>query len=99
MKVKSLSRVLVGPFAVPWTVTYQAPPTMGFSRQECCSGLPFPSPGEKEDLQGIFLTQGSNPGLLHCRQMLYHLSHQGNLNIVKAIYYKPLANIILNGED
>ena len=28
-------------------------------------------------LQGIFLTQGSNPGLLHCRQMLYLLSHQG----------------------
>ena len=29
-------------------------------------------------LQEIFLTQGLNPGLLHCRQMLYHLSHQGN---------------------
>ena len=28
--------------------------------------------------QGIFLTQGSNPGLPHCRQMLYHLSHQGS---------------------
>ena len=30
-------------------------------------------------LQGIFLTQGSNPGLLHCRQILYCLSHQGSL--------------------
>ena len=29
-------------------------------------------------LQGIFLTQGSNPGLLHCRRTLYHLSHQGS---------------------
>ena len=29
-------------------------------------------------LQGIFLTQGANPGLLHCRQLLYHLSHQGS---------------------
>ena len=29
-------------------------------------------------LQGIFPTQGLNPGLLHCRQMLYHLSHQGS---------------------
>ena len=29
-------------------------------------------------LQGIFLTQASNLGLLHCRQVLYHLSHQGN---------------------
>ena len=28
-------------------------------------------------LQGIFLTQGSNPGLLHCKQILYHLCHQG----------------------
>ena len=30
-------------------------------------------------LQGIFLTQGSNPGLLHCRWILYHLRHQWNL--------------------
>ena len=30
-------------------------------------------------LQGICLTQGSNLGLLHCRQILYHLSHQGSL--------------------
>ena len=30
----------------PWTVAYQAPPSMGFSRQECWSGLPFPSPGD-----------------------------------------------------
>ena len=29
-------------------------------------------------LQGIFQTQGLNPGLLHCRQILYHLSHQGS---------------------
>ena len=29
-------------------------------------------------LEGIFLTQGSNPCLLHCRQILYHLSHQGS---------------------
>ena len=30
-------------------------------------------------LQEIFLTQGSNPGFPHCRQMLYHVSHQGSL--------------------
>ena len=40
--MKSLSRVLL--FATPWTVAYQAPPSMGFSRQEYWSGLPFPSP-------------------------------------------------------
>ena len=47
MKVKSLSRVLL--FATPWTVTYQAPPTTKFSRQESWSGLPFPSPGDLPD--------------------------------------------------
>ena len=31
----------------------------------------------QKTIQGIFPTQGSNPGLLHCRQILYHLSHQG----------------------
>ena len=44
MKVKSLSRVQL--FATPWTVAYQAPPSMGFFRQEYWSGLPFPSPGD-----------------------------------------------------
>ena len=33
-------------FATPWTVAYQAPPSMGFSRQEYWNGLPFPSPGD-----------------------------------------------------
>ena len=32
-------------------------------------------------LQGIFPTQGSNPGLLHCRQILYQLSHQGSPSV------------------
>ena len=32
-------------FAIPWTVAYQAPPSMEFSKQEYWSGLPFPSPG------------------------------------------------------
>ena len=39
-------------------------------------------------LQGIFLTQGSNPGLPHCRQMLYHLSHQGDEEIQKKSHGK-----------
>ena len=90
VKVKSLSRVRL--FATPWIVAYYAPPSMGFSRQECWSGLPFPMllhpwgfPGNNAGvgchfpLQRIFPTQGSNPALLHCRQMLYHLSHQGLL--------------------
>ena len=36
--------------ATPWTVAYQASPSMGFSRQEYWSGLPFPSPGDLPDL-------------------------------------------------
>ena len=41
-KVKSLSRVRL--LETPWTAAYQAPPSMGFSRQEYCSGVPLPSP-------------------------------------------------------
>ena len=36
-------------FATPWTVAHQAPPSMGFSRQEYWNGLPFPSPGNLPD--------------------------------------------------
>ena len=42
--VKSLSHVRL--FATPWTVDHQAPPSMGFSRQEYWSGLPVPSAGD-----------------------------------------------------
>ena len=44
---------------------------MGFFRQEYWSVL-------HSLLQGILLTQGSNPCLLHCRRILYHLNHQGS---------------------
>ena len=62
----------IGLFATPWTVAYQASPSMGFSRQECWSHFL---------LQGIFPTQESNPGLPHYRQMLYCLGHQGSPNL------------------
>ena len=48
--MKSLSHVRL--FATPWTVAYQVPPSMGFSRQAYWSGLPFPSPGNLPN-QGI----------------------------------------------
>ena len=38
-------------------------------------------------LQGIFSTQGSSPGLLHCRWILYHLSHQGSPRILERVAY------------
>ena len=46
-EVKSLSCVQL--FATPWTVAYQAPPSIGFSRQEYWSGLPFLSPEDLPD--------------------------------------------------
>ena len=48
LKVKSLSHVRL--FATPWTAAYQAPPSMGFSRQEYWSGVPSPSPTESKRL-------------------------------------------------
>ena len=49
MKVKSESEVAqsIRLFATPWTAAYQAPPSMGFSRQEYWSGVPLPSPMAK----------------------------------------------------
>ena len=44
VKVKSLSRVRL--LATPWTTAYQAPPSMGFSRQDYWSGVPLPSPNQ-----------------------------------------------------
>ena len=64
-------------FVIPWTVTYQAPPSMGFSRQEYWSGLSFPSPGDLLD-PGIEL--GSSAligGLLHYRQILLLIEPPG----------------------
>ena len=68
VKVKSLSRVrlFATPWAVPCTRLLHSWHFLGKSSEVGCHFL----------LQGIFPTQGSNPGLSHCRQMLYHLSHQ-----------------------
>ena len=54
VKVKLLSCDRL--FATPWTVAHQAPPSMGFSRQEYWSGVPFPSP---EDLPNPEIKPGS----------------------------------------
>ena len=56
--MKSLSPIQL--FAAPGTIAYQAPLTMGFSRQEW-SGLPFPSPGDRPNPE-------IKPDLLHCKQ-------------------------------
>ena len=58
--VEFLSRVQF--FVTPWTVAPQAPLSMGFSRQEYWSGLPFPSPGDLPD-PGIKPTYLTSPAL------------------------------------
>ena len=64
----------------PWPVASQAPLSIGFSRQEYWSGLPCPPPR-------VLPTQGSNPGLLHCRWILYCLSHQGSPRTLEWVAY------------
>ena len=48
-----LSHSIMSDSAIPWTVAYQSPLSMKFSRQECWSQLPFPSPGKKIPNLGI----------------------------------------------
>ena len=73
--MKTFVLCCAGPLSRVWLlVTPRSPPG---------SSVQGDSPGKNTEvgchtlLQGIFPTQGSNPGLLHCRQILYHLSHQG----------------------
>ena len=48
-KIKVMSLSCVQLFATPWTITYQTPLFMGFSKQEYWNGFPFPSPGDFPD--------------------------------------------------
>ena len=82
--VKSRSRVRL--FATPWTVAHQVPLSMGFSRQEYWSGLPFPSPGESsQPRHGIHVSCMD-------RQILYQLSHKGSPYINYTSIIKHLKN-------
>ena len=65
--------------ATPWTVALQAPLSMDFPGKNAGVGCHFL-------LQGIFLTQGSNSGLLHCRQILYHLSPAMNIGVYVSLH-------------
>ena len=62
-------------FATPWSISLWNSPGQNTGVGNC-------SP-----LQGMFPTQGSNPGLLHCKQILYQLSHQENPRILKWVAY------------
>ena len=61
--------------ATPQTAAHQAPPSMGFSRQEYWSGVPLPSPGDLPD-------PDIEPGSPTLRQTLYPLSHQGSPTVM-----------------
>ena len=65
----TVSHSVMSDSVAPQTVVHQAPLSIEFSRHEYWSGLPFPSPEDLPD-------QGSNPGVLLCRQILYHLSYR-----------------------
>ena len=71
INIESVSRLVVSSsFATPWTVARQAPLQDSPGKN---TGV-----GSHSLLQGVFPTQGSNPSLLHCRKILYHLSHKGS---------------------
>ena len=60
-----------GGSAIPWTIAHQVPLSMGFSRQESWSGLPFPSPGDCSDPE-------IEPGSPVLQADSLHLYHQGS---------------------
>ena len=70
-KVKSLSCIQL--LATPWTAAYQAPPPMGFSRQEYCSGVPLPS---------LVQCASNNQILKHVKLKLTELKGEINTPIV-----------------
>ena len=72
----------------PWSVAPQAPLSMEFSRQEYWSRSPLPSPR-------IFLTQGLDLGLLHRRQILHRLRHQGSGNAGLVFLYSKGIQLLI----
>ena len=81
VKVKSLRRVQL--LATPWIVAHQAPPSMGFSRQEYWSGLPLPPPRT--------VKRPSNLTTGH--------THQGNQNWKKQMYPNVHCSTVYNSQD
>ena len=67
-------------FVVPWTVAYQTPPSVEFSRQEYWSGLPFPSPGYLSD-SGI---EPESP-TLHADSLPFKSQIPGKYPLIKTV--------------
>ena len=90
VKWKSFSCVQL--FATPRTVAHQVPLTLEFPIKNM-------EVGSHSFLQGIFPTQGSSPGLLHCRHILYCVSHQGSPRILEWVAYPYLQGIFPTQES
>ena len=97
MKVKSLSRVPL--FATPWTAAYQAPPSMGFSRQEYWSGVPLPSPFLMYILSQIIIEQEAFWS--HTRCQIYIVLPFTSLEVtwIQGSWLTGAHNGILGGHD
>ena len=81
MKVKSFSHVRV--FETPWTAAHQAPPSMGFSRQEYWSGVPSPSPLVSVPFHNAsFHICGSESGVKKCI-WLTHVFYDSEMKLKK----------------
>ena len=85
VKVTSLSHARL--LATPWTAAHQAPPSMGFSRQECWSGVPLPSP-LFSSLHPSYLKM-----LLHC--LAYIVSHEkyADSAFCSSVYNMPVFSL------
>ena len=95
VKVKMLSRIQL--LATPWTAAYQAPLSMGFSRQECWSGLPLPSPkGSRQVLFQMWEELSVTDFVLHlsCLHREWTLQHYPSSFTVYLSLHSPPARII-----
>ena len=82
LKVKSFSRIRL--LAIPWAAAYQAPPSMGFSRQEYWSGLPLPSPSNNfkaYTYPNLFLTI-----IKFCLHICDSTCHQISVNLIWGVF-------------
>ena len=93
-KVKGKSLSGVRPFTTPWTAAYQAPPSMGFSRQEHWSGPPVPSPRVKANsLKITELRKSKRNGT--CSLMVLHVDFTILLHFYIVLMFKPLLVVFL----
>ena len=88
---KFISGYLLGQFKVGWkseshSIVYNSLQSHGMYSPQNCPGQNT-GVGSLSLLQGIFPTQGWNPGLPRCRRILYQLSHKGNLRILDWVAY------------